>query len=185
MHDFRWWLGCAAAAAALAGTAACGNPDPGEGRDARQAAPTTSAVAQIQPAGGQPGARVAAQSGIGVLPSAGEAGGVVVNVAGMGFHAEVVRIKAGQTITWTFNDGEVPHTATAFDGWFDTGVLRDGSVTLRFDRPGEYCYQCVLHPGRNLCSSAAVPESGVGGTLTGAPNAGGGGGHMQGKIIVE
>jgi hypothetical protein len=113
----------------------------------------------------------------------------------MRFDPEVIRIKAGQTVTWEFDDGDIPHTVTAFDHSFDSGVLRNGSFTLRFDRPGEYCYQCVLHPGLNRCGQAAEQAgAGVSFHLTGgdappqhgaAPRALGGGGHMQGRVIVE
>jgi hypothetical protein len=102
----------------------------------------------------------------------------------MRYQPELIRIRAGQSVTWTFNDGDIPHTVTAFDQSFDSGVLRQGSVTLRFDRPGEYCYQCALHPGRNSCTSASAPAGDLGGSLTAGPPAGGGG-HMQGKVIVE
>ena len=59
------------------------------------------------------------------------------------------RIKAGTTVTFT-NVGDMPHTATSFDGktaQWDTGVLATGeSKTITFDKPGTYYYICTPHP---------------------------------------
>ncbi len=119
--------------------------------------------------------------------------GVTVLVSGMRFQPEVVRIKAGQSVVWTFNDPGVLHSVRAFDGSFDSGLRSSGSFAVRFDRPGTYCYQCTPHPGRNLCEQAAVSAAGPQ-LLTANPlpalgaallNRMGGGGHMQGKIVVE
>jgi plastocyanin len=181
---FRLAAGCAGLAL-VATLLACGDDDRGAQRSA--STPSTTRAGRIVtavPPASQQAVRVAAGSGISVLPSAGEAAGATVDVTGMRYQPELIRIKAGQSVTWTFNDGDIPHTVTAFDQSFDSGVLRQGSLTLRFDRPGEYCYQCALHPGRNTCSSAAIPESRLGGSLVAEPHAGGGG-HMQGKVIVE
>ena len=114
-------------------------------------------------------------------------------VSGMRFQPEVVRIKAGQSVVWTFNDPGVLHSVRAFDGSFDSGLRSSGSFVVRFDKPGTYCYQCAPHPGRNLCDQGAVPGAGPL-LLTATPlpalgaallNRMGGGGHMQGKIVVE
>ena len=49
-------------------------------------------------------------------------------------------------MTFTNHDG-APHTATAKDGSWDTGVLQDGAAsTLSFYRRGEFPYYCKLHP---------------------------------------
>ena len=56
-----------------------------------------------------------------------------------------VTVKAGTTVRWT-NADDAPHTATADDGSFDTGDLRQGDVgkvTLR--EPGDYAYFCEFH----------------------------------------
>ncbi len=57
-----------------------------------------------------------------------------------------LEIAAGTTVTWT-NVGQVPHTATAEDEIFDTGVLSKGkSASYTFAEPGTYPYVCTLHP---------------------------------------
>ncbi len=60
--------------------------------------------------------------------------------------AFAVTIPAGQTVAWT-NSGSLPHTATAVDGLFDTGLLAPGArEQLGFDTPGIYSYACTPHP---------------------------------------
>lgn len=97
------------------------------------------------------------------------------------FAPVTVRIKAGQTVTWRWN-GPIQHDVVSFDGLFDSGIKSGGaSYTLRFDQPGRYCYQCLLHPGANLCGSAALP----GVYVSSRPTTPAGGGAMSGMIVVE
>ena len=56
-------------------------------------------------------------------------------------------IPLGTTVTFTNNlgDGE-PHSVTARDGSWDTGLIMDGqSVSITFNTPGKYPYYCVIH----------------------------------------
>ena len=55
-------------------------------------------------------------------------------------------ITAGTTITWTNND-PVPHTITADDGSWSSGIIEPGKTwRRRFDRPGTYSFHCTPHP---------------------------------------
>src|SRR5215203_1617616 len=55
-------------------------------------------------------------------------------------------VEPGSTITWT-NSGARPHTVTADDGSFDSGVLNPGeSYTVAFDGQGTVTYHCTIHP---------------------------------------
>jgi plastocyanin len=57
-----------------------------------------------------------------------------------------LQIPVGATVTWT-NYDDVPHTATAKDGSWDTGILNKGDTeTITFDKAGEYQYYCKVHP---------------------------------------
>ena len=70
-------------------------------------------------------------------------------------------IDPGSTITWT-NNGAVPHTVTADDGSFDSGVLNPGdSYTVAFDGQGTVTYYCAIHP--EMRGSVTVGGSGGGG----------------------
>lgn len=90
-------------------------------------------------------------------------------------------IDPGSTITWT-NNGAVPHTVTADDGSFDSGVLNPGdSYTVAFDGQGTVTYYCAIHP--EMRGSVTVGGSGGGGVpaeqpasedMSGAMGTGGG-----------
>ena len=59
------------------------------------------------------------------------------------FDPDTIKIKAGQTVTWT-NDDNFTHTVK-FDGQSDHKVGRGDSVTIKFDKAGTYHYICTLH----------------------------------------
>ena len=68
-----------------------------------------------------------------------------VTIKGMKFDPPTLSIAAGDTITFTNEDG-APHTATAEDGAFDTGRLSKGqSATVTVDAAGEHPYKCQIH----------------------------------------
>jgi len=61
------------------------------------------------------------------------------------FEPAVISVPVGTTVTWS-NAGLNQHTATAFDGTFDTGDIAPGTATqLTFDQPGTYRYYCRQH----------------------------------------
>jgi plastocyanin len=59
------------------------------------------------------------------------------------FDPQTIEIKAGQTVTWTNNDN-FTHTVEV-DGQEDHKVGRGDSVSITFDKPGNYPYVCTLH----------------------------------------
>ena len=59
------------------------------------------------------------------------------------FDPDVVRIKAGETVTWS-NDYNFTHTVRV-DGQPDHEVGRGDSVSITFDKSGTYHYECTLH----------------------------------------
>ena len=57
------------------------------------------------------------------------------------------RIMVGRPIDVTNTDG-VPHSLTADDASFDTGVFTSGTVTIHApEEPGDYPFHCTIHPG--------------------------------------
>ena len=69
-------------------------------------------------------------------------------------------IAPGDKITW-INKGSAPHTATADDGSFDSGVLNPGEAyTVTFLGSGTVTYHCTIHP--NMVGSVTVGEAGRG-----------------------
>lgn len=74
------------------------------------------------------------------------AGNGTLTIKNFMFMPADVAVKAGTRVTWTNHDSS-PHTATANQGAFDTGAIKDGqsmSVTLR--KAGVYAYHCDFHP---------------------------------------
>lgn len=71
------------------------------------------------------------------------------------FGPATLTIRAGTTVTWVNNDGDL-HTVTSTQGLFASPGLDAGDTfAYRFTAPGTYPYFCALHP------------------------------HMQGTIIVQ
>jgi plastocyanin len=76
------------------------------------------------------------------------AGGTKVSVQDNTFKPGNIKVKSGDTVTFT-NDGGVPHTVTATDGAdFDSGTLAPGK-TFSFVAAGhgKISYVCTIHPG--------------------------------------
>lgn len=68
-----------------------------------------------------------------------------VTIKGMKFDPPALTVAAGDTITFTNEDG-ASHTATADDGAFDTGRLTKGqSATVTVSAAGEHAYKCMIH----------------------------------------
>ena len=83
-----------------------------------------------------------------------------------------VTVDVGDTVTWT-NEGPTPHTATADDGSFDTGVFEAGeSRSHTFDQAGTFQYFCQPHP--QMRGTVTVRAASTGG------GDGGGGGDPWG-----
>ena len=76
------------------------------------------------------------------------ANGVKVSVQDNKFAPANVKVKAGQTVTFT-NDGAVAHTVTGVGGaTFDSGTLAPGK-TFSFiaEGKGKLTYVCTIHAG--------------------------------------
>jgi plastocyanin len=63
------------------------------------------------------------------------------------YSVNVLMVELGTTVTWTNDDPGMPHSVTAVDGSFDSGVLQaGGTYSYTFDKPGDFEYFCTLHP---------------------------------------
>jgi plastocyanin len=94
-------------------------------------------------------------------PTAGAQGETMtVSIKNFAFDPPNATVAPGTTVTWVNND-QVPHTATADDGAFDSGTLQPGqSYSFTFDKPGTYAYHCNIHP----YMTATVSVSGASGS---------------------
>ncbi len=106
----------AVAAIAVAAMGGCGDGDGG-----RDAAPTTTAVAPD-----------------------GEGDGATVVLKGVKFNPERVSIKTGETVTWQWDDGTVPHDV-AGEG-FKSEIQEKGTFEHTFNEAGVFEYKCTVHP---------------------------------------
>ena len=69
-----------------------------------------------------------------------------VNISGFSFGPAVLKVAAGQPVTWT-NADDSPHQVTVADKGPRTPVLLKGeSTSITFDQPGTVGYICGLHP---------------------------------------
>jgi plastocyanin len=80
-----------------------------------------------------------------------------VYMTSISFFPRELEVKAGTTVTWTNND-VVPHTTSALDGMWDSGVMPiGGSFSFTFDTPGTFSYICAIHPSQ-MRGSVEVTE---------------------------
>ena len=69
-----------------------------------------------------------------------------VAISNYAYAPQTIKVKAGETVTWTNNDS-VEHSATADGGSFDTELIAaEGSAAITFDAPGTFTYHCTPHP---------------------------------------
>jgi len=81
-------------------------------------------------------------------PAAGDAGPQTHRVAieGFAFQPAALTVRPGDTVEWVNRD-LVPHTATASDDAWDSGLLRkQDHFTLVFAEDGTIAYRCAYHP---------------------------------------
>jgi plastocyanin len=63
-----------------------------------------------------------------------------------GYSPEPMTAAVGDTITWV-NTGVAPHSVTAYDESFDSGImLTNATWSFMPAAPGTYEYYCTLHP---------------------------------------
>ena len=72
--------------------------------------------------------------------------GAKVSIANFAFAPSPVKIAAGQSVTWSNDDG-APHGLAYQDGAAGVNPLLPGKTFTRtFDKPGVYDYVCSVHP---------------------------------------
>ncbi|NJN18611.1 MAG: hypothetical protein HC822_21320 [Oscillochloris sp.] len=102
-------------------------------------APSATAAPTVgQPSPLTPGPTIAAPTPV--------VGNLQVQMESYGFIPEPAVIRVGGTITWINGDTWL-HSATSFDGVFNTGLLRQNETySVTFTQPGEFPYYCMRHP---------------------------------------
>ena len=79
---------------------------------------------------------------------------VEVQILNYAYSPMELEVKVGTTVTWT-NMDYVPHTVTADNGAFDSGMMANGAqFSFTFNEPGTYTYICTYHP--NMTGTVVV-----------------------------
>jgi plastocyanin len=69
-----------------------------------------------------------------------------VQIVEFTYEPDPVVVQAGGKVIWQ-NEDTAPHTATADDGSFDTGIIEKGKLgSAAFKEPGTFTYFCEVHP---------------------------------------
>lgn len=69
-----------------------------------------------------------------------------VDIVEFTYQPDPVVVQVGGKVIWQ-NQDTAPHTATADDGSFDTGVIEKGKIgSETFKKAGTYTYFCEIHP---------------------------------------
>jgi plastocyanin len=128
-------IACLALALVAAG---CGGDD---GDDDGGGATTQE---QPAPSAEEPSAEEPADTG------GGGGGGPQVSMKDIKFNPETLKIKVGQTVTWT-NDDSVGHDVTGddFKSGDPGGIDSGGTFQHTFKKAGKFDYVCSVHPGMN------------------------------------
>ncbi len=72
-----------------------------------------------------------------------------VVVANFAFSPDPITIKAGETVTWVFEQPDAPHNVVSLSDpvAFNSGVPQGhGTFQHTFTQPGTYPYICQIHP---------------------------------------
>lgn len=86
-------------------------------------------------------------SGSGSAPGvSAPAGKNAVILRDIAFKPDRIVVKAGETVTWRFEDQGISHDVAALDKSFKSKVQDSGTFTHTFAVAGSYDYQCTLHP---------------------------------------
>ncbi|HEY0318105.1 MAG TPA: plastocyanin/azurin family copper-binding protein [Solirubrobacterales bacterium] len=79
-------------------------------------------------------------------PSGAAAKSEKVKIVEFAYQADPVVVQVGGKVIWQ-NEDTAPHTATADDGSFDTGILERGKIKSEtFKEAGTFPYFCEIHP---------------------------------------
>ena len=81
-----------------------------------------------------------------VIASAGRAAEThTVVLKHLRFHPSTLAINRGESVTWVWRDGSIPHNVTA--PGFVSRTQTHGSFTVRFNHAGIFNYRCTIHEG--------------------------------------
>jgi len=156
-----------APAAPVPATPAPAAPAPDDG-DRLKPVPERESQPEPAPAEAAPAPQLLGDEGAGKAsasePKALAAASGSVTIADFTFTPATITVNQGDTVTWN-NNGPTPHSATANDGSFDTGILKKGETSSHtFSQPGSFSYFCKPHPFMKATVVVQAAQSGGGDT---------------------
>jgi LPXTG-motif cell wall-anchored protein len=103
-----------------------------------------------------------------------EAASHSVTAANFSFSPSTLTIDVGDSVTWTNNAVETPHTSTSDNGAWDSGTINPGqSFTHTFSTAGTFPYHCAFHQAQGMVGTIVVrgstPTPSGGGSGSGPP----------------
>ena len=97
-----------------------------------------------------------------------------VTIKNFAFNPGQVTVHVGDTVTWS-NSDSAPHTATASNGSFDTGIINKGSsASHTFTSAGTISYICSVHPNMHGTVVVAAASGSASGSSAGSGGGSGG-----------
>ncbi|HUR24220.1 MAG TPA: plastocyanin/azurin family copper-binding protein [Acidimicrobiales bacterium] len=65
------------------------------------------------------------------------------------FKPGTISVKAGDTVSWRFEDKGIAHNVVADDESFKSDTKESGVFQHTFGGAGTFKYSCTVHPGMN------------------------------------
>jgi plastocyanin len=91
------------------------------------------------------GASLAVAAALMLGGAAAHAETITVSIDNFTFAPNELKVKVGDTITWTNHD-DIPHTVVAAGKFRSKTLDTDDSFSFTFAAAGDYKYFCSLHP---------------------------------------
>ena len=94
---------------------------------------------------GRTGVRLAVATALSLYLGVAHAEESKVTIDNFTFSPAEVKVKVGDTVTWTNHD-DIPHTVVSAGKFRSKAMDTDGTFSFTFTAAGEYKYFCSLHP---------------------------------------
>ena len=91
------------------------------------------------------GVRIAIAAALSLYLGGARAEETKVTIDNFTFAPAEVKVKVGDTVTWTNHD-DIPHTVVSAGKFRSKTMDTDGSFSFTFTAAGDYKYFCSLHP---------------------------------------
>jgi amicyanin len=94
---------------------------------------------------GRTGVRLAVAAALSLYLGVAHAEESKVTIDNFTFSPAEVKVKVGDTVTWTNHD-DIPHTVVSAGKFRSKAMDTDNTFSFTFTAAGEYKYFCSLHP---------------------------------------